>query len=94
MGVLLELTDILVLLMEQLQKFSDNETVVAAASGLIEVLTAAGTNCIKIYRLLPGMCVCVCMCDSCQHNKLLVVITTSLNFIQQSILRRENCKED
>ncbi len=42
MSILLEVTDILVLLMDQLQKFADNEMVVAAASGLINILTAAG----------------------------------------------------
>ena len=42
MSILLEVTDILVLLMDQLQMFADNEMVVAAASGLINILTAAG----------------------------------------------------
>ena len=68
MGVLLELTDILVLLMEQLQKFSDNENVVTAASGLIEVLTAAGIYLLKLLFL--SRCL-----ESCLHYGKFVFIT-------------------
>ena len=69
MGVLLELTDILVLLMEQLQKFSDNENVVTAASGLIEVLTAAGIYLFKLLFL--SRCLEICLHYSGISNRQL-----------------------
>ncbi len=48
-GILLEMTDMLVLLMDQLTVFADNEMVVEAASGLINVLTAAGKFAMSVY---------------------------------------------